>query len=416
MSCSRILVVDDEADFEELIKQKFRRQIKAGEMNFTFACDGVDALSKLDSDSEIEIVFSDINMPRMDGLTLLGKIQTREFIPTTVMVTAYSDQKNIRKAMNNGAFDFITKPIDFDDFDATIEKAIRHTKMVKSLESERSAAERSEAQLRRYFSPSIARAVSKDTNALAATDERRTATYLFTDLANFSPLVENTQPKIIVDLLNRYFDEMIKIVFEFDGTLMKIIGDAIHVTFGAPEHDPEHARKAVACALKLDEYAQSISKEMMSKGIMLGATRIGINTGEAIIGSFGGENFFDYTAYGTAVNIAARLENANKTFGTRICVSQHTSNLIEDFVGRPIGNLTLRGNSQSLTAFEPLTKETAAASATNLYIEAYEMLANSDPEAKQCFAKLVGSDAEDPLAAFHLSRILSGANDVKISV
>ena len=335
MNCSRILVVDDEVDFEELIKQKFRRLIKSGELKFTFAYDGVDALSKLDSDSEIEIVFSDINMPKMDGLTLLGKLQTRNIVPTTVMVTAYSDQKNIRKAMNNGAFDFITKPIEFDDFEATVTKAIRHNQKFKSLERERHAAEQNEAQLRRYFSPSIARAVSKDKNALAADGERRTATFLFTDLANFSPLVEKTQPKIVVDLLNRYFDEMIEIIFEFDGTLMKIVGDAIHATFGAPESDPEHASKAVACAMKLDAYAQSISKEMTKKGVMLGSTRIGINTGEAIVGSFGGEYFFDYTAYGAPVNIAARLESANKTFGTRICVSQHTVDLARRFCWAP---------------------------------------------------------------------------------
>ena len=114
---------------------------------------------------------------------------------------------------------------------------------------------------------------------------------------------------------------MTDIVFAHDGTVAKIVGDALHVLFGAPGEQPDHAARAVNCALALDEYAQSFRERWHKKGVALGVTRIGVHAGPAIVGNFGGGRFFDYTAYGDTINIAARLEAANKQLGTRICVS-----------------------------------------------------------------------------------------------
>ena len=121
----RILVVDDEPDLELLIRQKFRKRIRAQELDFSFAGDGVEALKHLQNGSEIDIVLTDINMPRMDGLSLLGKIQELDNVLKVVIVSAYGDMDNIRTAMNRGAFDFITKPINFDDLEITIRKTHR---------------------------------------------------------------------------------------------------------------------------------------------------------------------------------------------------------------------------------------------------------------------------------------------------
>ena len=123
---ARILVVDDEPDLELLILQRFRRQVSDGELSFTFADDGVNALSTLDANPDIDMLLCDINMPRMDGLTLLGRLQEREGHPATVIVSAYGDMANIRTAMNRGAFDFVTKPIDFADLETTIAKTLRN--------------------------------------------------------------------------------------------------------------------------------------------------------------------------------------------------------------------------------------------------------------------------------------------------
>ncbi len=126
-----ILVVDDEPDLELLIRQRFRRAIRGGHYEFLFAGDGLEALDRLDEHPEVDLVLSDINMPRMDGLRLLGKIAELDRLLKVVIVSAYGDMSNIRIAMNRGAFDFVTKPIDFSDLEATIDKARREVDLVR---------------------------------------------------------------------------------------------------------------------------------------------------------------------------------------------------------------------------------------------------------------------------------------------
>ncbi|MEO0338914.1 MAG: response regulator [Bacteroidota bacterium] len=134
---TRILAVDDELHFERLFLQRFRRKIKSGEYEFIFATSGSEALSILQNDPNIQMVLTDINMPEMDGLTLLGRIKELRPLLKTVIISAYSDMSNIRKAMNLGAFDFVTKPIDFPDLDITILKTLREVGLIeKGLKAE----------------------------------------------------------------------------------------------------------------------------------------------------------------------------------------------------------------------------------------------------------------------------------------
>ena len=122
----KILVVDDEPDLERLVRQRMRRDIRAGRYSFVFAHNGVEALDLMAQSRDIDMVLSDINMPQMDGLTLLAQIPSVDPNIRAVIVSAYGDMKNIRTAMNRGAFDFITKPIDFDDLRITIERTLRN--------------------------------------------------------------------------------------------------------------------------------------------------------------------------------------------------------------------------------------------------------------------------------------------------
>lgn len=128
---AKILVVDDETDLEVLIKQKFRKKIREKEYEFLFAINGVDALEKISTEPNLDIVLSDINMPEMDGLTLLTKINEQKPLLKSVIVSAYGDMQNIRTAMNRGAFDFITKPINFEDLNITVEKTLKHSNQIK---------------------------------------------------------------------------------------------------------------------------------------------------------------------------------------------------------------------------------------------------------------------------------------------
>jgi sigma-B regulation protein RsbU (phosphoserine phosphatase) len=127
----KVLIVDDEPDLEVLIKQRFRKRIKDGEFEFVFARDGQEALNKLQDDPALDIVMSDINMPVMDGLTLLSRLSDVNRILKAVIVSAYGDMQNIRTAMNLGAFDFLTKPIDFQDFEVTLNKTIQELETIK---------------------------------------------------------------------------------------------------------------------------------------------------------------------------------------------------------------------------------------------------------------------------------------------
>src|SRR5579871_1869927 len=137
MTPSRILVVDDEPDVELLIKQRFRREIRDRRFSFEFALNGEEALARLNNDNSIDIVMSDINMPVMDGLTLLSRLRDLDRVLRTVIVSAYGDMQNIRIAMNRGAYDFLTKPIDFEDFEITLQKTIQEIEGVRAGHSAR---------------------------------------------------------------------------------------------------------------------------------------------------------------------------------------------------------------------------------------------------------------------------------------
>src|SRR5215204_3371708 len=128
---AKMLVVDDETDLEVLIKQKFRQKIREHKYEFLFAINGKHALEQLELNADIDIVLSDINMPEMDGLTLLSKLNEQNALLKSVIVSAYGDMENIRTAMNRGAFDFVTKPINFEDLQLTMEKTIKHVAQLK---------------------------------------------------------------------------------------------------------------------------------------------------------------------------------------------------------------------------------------------------------------------------------------------
>jgi adenylate cyclase len=411
-----ILVVDDEPDLEALILQRFRRQIREDGMAFLFARDGMEALDLVARHPGIDLALADINMPRMDGLTLLGRLQEADDPLATVIVSAYGDMRNIRTAMNRGAFDFLTKPIDFADLEATVAKTVRHVAGLRDARARRAAAERAHAALARYFSPNLAAELAAETRALSLASQRRDVTAAFTDITNFTAVVETLEPAVLTDLLNGYFTGMTDIVFAHGGTITKIMGDALQVLFGAPDEQPDHAARAVACALALDAFGETYRARWRAEGIPLGRTRIGLHSGPALVGDFGGGRYFDYTAYGNTINTAARLEAANKALGTRICASAAVAERVPDFRGRPAGDLLLRGTSESLRAYEPVSQDSFESSAAGAYAAAFGKLAAGEPGALAAFAALVGANPADPLASFHLRRLLNGQSGTQVAL
>jgi class 3 adenylate cyclase/CheY-like chemotaxis protein len=407
-----ILVVDDEPDLEELILQKFRRQIREGKVAFVFARDGLEALQSLEQHADVDLVVSDINMPRMDGLSLLQKLQEAEDKKSTIIVSAYGDMSNIRTAMNRGAFDFLTKPIDFADLEATIDKTLRHVDVMREYQRRQIQAERAHASLSRYFSPQLASRLAADVEGTGMEVHRREVASMFTDVTSFTSMVEVIAPEVLSTLLNEYMAGMTEIVFAHQGTVAKVMGDGIHILFNAPGDQPDYATRAIACAHDLDAWAREFRERWILKGVNFGITRIGVHAGPVLVGNFGGSRFFDYTAHGDTINTAARLEAANKFLGTRICVSGAVADRAENFQGRPVGDLILRGRCEPLRAYEPLPAETFRASTTAEYAAAFAKLEAGDIAAMPAFAALVGLHADDPLAGFHLRRLLNGASGV----
>ena len=259
-----------------------------------------------------------------------------------------------------------------------------------------------------YLAPAVVEQLVADPSRLKLGGERRELTVIFTDITGFTTLTESTEPTIFLPILNTYLDRMCRIILQHGGTIDKIVGDALLALFNAPADQPDHAARAVACALDLDQCAQAFVAEQAGQGIDFGATRIGVHSGMAVVGNFGGEARFDYTAHGDAINIASRLEGANKHLGTLICVSGATVEQCGDQIFRPVGSLVLKGKTESVEVFEPIPEEVAGSPKTAEYSRAFGLLKSGRPEARAAFSGLAEKYPDDGLIRFHAKRLLAG--------
>lgn len=311
----KILVVDDEPDLESLIRMKFRRQIRAGDFEFVNAADGEAALERLREQPDIDIVLTDINMPRMDGLTLLGRLNELESLLKAVVVTAYGDMENIRMAMNRGAFDFLTKPIDLGDLEITINKA-------RETVAQQKRAALARELFGRYLSDEIATSLLEEAEALRLGGEKRLVTLLMSDLRGFSTYCERLPPERVVEILNIYLGRMADVISSFNGTIIEFIGDGILVLFGAPIQRGDDARRAVACALAMQAAMAEVNAEVERMGYPPLEMGIGLNTGEVVVGNIGSVRRVKYGVVGSHVNLTSRIESY--TVGGQVLLSERT--------------------------------------------------------------------------------------------
>ncbi|MGB5386026.1 MAG: adenylate/guanylate cyclase domain-containing protein [Eudoraea sp.] len=344
---SKILVVDDEVDLEILIKQKFRKQIRQNEYEFVFAINGKDALEKLVAIPDMDIVLSDINMPEMDGLTLLTKLNELNPLLKSVMVSAYGDMDNIRTAMNRGAFDFITKPIDFKDLTITMEKTLKHARQIK----ETLKAIKENNILKMYVDENVLNFMgSQEYESTIMANENIEATVMFIDLCGFTAISENTTPDVVVTMLNTYFDVMVKEILAQEGHIDKFIGDAIMAVFKGDYHLDRAIDAALAVRDQINARpAVDDSTKFQPK------VSIGIKSGEMISGNIGssGLNRLDYTVSGDNVNTAARLQDAageNQIIISESCYEQ----VKESFQCKKVGSINMKNKATPITVFEVL--------------------------------------------------------------
>jgi len=185
----------------------------------------------------------------------------------------------------------------------------------------------------------------------------------------------------------------------------KFIGDAVFAIFNAPADQPDHARRAVQCALAIDRFSEAFRAEQHAKGIALGVTRIGIHTGRAVVGNFGSHSRMQYTALGDTVNTASRLEGVNKVFGTRMCVSEATRLHVDDIPFRPIAVIVPKGKTEPLGIYEPLDEARATSPYVVRYMEAYALAEQRDPGALDLFEELHAMQPGDKCVALHVERL-----------
>lgn len=259
------------------------------------------------------------------------------------------------------------------------------------------------AAFERYLAPAVVARMLRGPDALRRGSERREVSVLFTDLAGFSALTEELGPERLARALDPYLDGILDIVKAHGGTVDKIVGDAVHVFFGAPEPQPDHARRAIACALAIDDFAQAHATESAAKGVPLGITRIGVDTGPVEVGNFGGRERLDYTVYGDAINTAARLESANRQFGTRVCATAWAVEAAGVIGWRRIGRVRLAGKGKEVDVMTPPRGDAAA------YASAFARLSAGEVEAARTeLEAILARDPGDGLSRFQLARIARG--------
>ncbi|PKO87229.1 MAG: adenylate/guanylate cyclase domain-containing protein [Betaproteobacteria bacterium HGW-Betaproteobacteria-12] len=260
----------------------------------------------------------------------------------------------------------------------------------------------------RYVSPNRVAHLVDHPEDMNLGGERRDCSFIFTDLTSFTGMMEGMDPGQAVALLNDYLDRMIAIAFAHDGTLDRIVGDAVAIMFSAPVAQPDHRQRALACGLAMDAFACTYAAELQARGIPFGQTRIGIHAGEVIVGNFGGNNIFDYRALGDPVNTASRLEAVNKYLGTRLCISEEIHAAAPETPARPVGQLVLKGKSRPLAVFEPLAAALPGSAPLADYLVAYDRMRRGDAAAGGCFAALHAAWPDDPLVALHSRRLQAG--------
>jgi adenylate cyclase len=205
-----------------------------------------------------------------------------------------------------------------------------------------------------HLAPEVVRRIAADPAALRLQGQMREITALFTDIEGFTGMTERAEPVELVALLDAYFDAATRIVTDHGGMIDKIVGDSIHAIYNAPFELADHPNRAVQTALALLRASEQVRQSPLGQRLQLGRTRIGIETGPAIVGDVGGNRKLDYTAHGNAVNAAARLEAANKDLGSSICIGPGTAAKVDPATLRQIGTLTPRGQSQAIAVYTPV--------------------------------------------------------------
>jgi adenylate cyclase len=265
-----------------------------------------------------------------------------------------------------------------------------------------------------YVSAEIIDDLLRNPSHLRLGGELREMSFIFTDISGFTTMAERLAPERLVSLLSGYLDGLVAIALEHKGTIARFVGDGLLVFFGAPLPQDSHNRRAVECALAFDRFCEDYRNLYPQKAWGFGATRIGVHSGLAVVGNVGGSRRFEYTAHGDCVNVAARLEGANRSLGTRVCVSRQAAGDFPKEAFQPVGDLILKGKTEPIGVLTPWDNYSELDREN--YLEAYFLMSQGNSRCVALLRQLSERRPNDTLLAFHLHRLRGVSTGIEIQM
>ncbi|MCF6256105.1 MAG: response regulator [Gammaproteobacteria bacterium] len=321
-SCN-ILAVDDDA----LNRGVIERIVTRKGHKVTLATDGKDALHKIRRDT-FDLVLLDVMMPGIDGVDVLREIRNHYSMTDlpVIMVSALSDSEKVVELLDLGANDYVTKPIDAKVLQARMEtqlSVVSANKKVFALSED--AKRRNKLLLNlfgRYVTEDVVRNLVSSPQGSKIGSELEEVTLLFADIRGFSSVTEHLSPEQVLTVLNNYYDVMIDVVNKFKGTIDKLMGDEMLVTFGVPKKRNGDAERALACALSMQLAMREVNERNQAQSLPELQLGIGVNTGKVMVGNVGSDKHASFSVVGKEVNLTAAIEAQAK--GGEILISKAT--------------------------------------------------------------------------------------------
>jgi class 3 adenylate cyclase/CheY-like chemotaxis protein len=370
----RILIVDDNPTNLEVL----RVRLGAHGYDLVTAVDGEDALAKV-REFEPDLVLLDVMMPKLDGISVVKQLKQDSklrFIPV-ILVTAKADTRDLVVGLEAGGDDYLTKPFEQAALVARVRSMLRikelHDKVqtqatqlqeqTEQLSSWNELLEKRVAEqlveiervsrLQRFLAPQVAKMIaSSDTPEAQLASHRREVTVVFCDLRGFTAFTESSEPEEVMAVLRQYHESLGGLIFHYEGTLERFLGDGIMIIFNDPIPCADHTERAVRLALDMRESVDELAKAWRRQGHTLGFG-VGIACGYATLGQIGFEHRRDYTAIGSVINLASRL--CGEARAGQIVISQRVFGSVESSVdAAPIGDLSLKGFNRPIPAYEIL--------------------------------------------------------------
>lgn len=359
----RILVVDDNPTNVDILKTR----LTAHGYAVITAVDGEEALSVV-RDQLPDLVLLDIMMPKIDGINVCRELKQDAKLPFTpiIMVTAKTDSQDIVAGLEAGAEEYLTKPVDQTALVARVKSMLRIKELHDTVQSQsqqltewnqtleqrvREQLEQLErvGRLKRFFSPHLCEAILSQGGEELLQSHRSEISVAFSDLRGFTAFSESAEPEEVSQVLQEYFAAMGELIFEYEGTIERFVGDSIMVLFNDPLPCPEHELQAVRMAIAMQACADDLIARWGKRGFRLGLG-IGIARGFATVGQIGFEGRMEYSATGTVANLAARLCDVAQAGQILIC--QRTCIAVDDRVEvESLGELELKGFSKPMPVY-----------------------------------------------------------------